>query len=189
MADTTDRQALLSTLTTEHFTLQGARASVVGETGARSSLYLSAVSSALIALVFVAQVSTIGQTFRLRRGAASPRRRRVAPAAARARRRAPSRRASPTPSPPARVPRAEPIAARSCALLIGAAASTDPAPAVGSGAVASEWHAMSDRTARPALHRGHPRQPRTRARVTSNRKGETLWNPPTSCPSSPCSRS
>src|SRR4029453_3843356 len=65
MADTTDRQALLSTLTTEPFTLQGARASVVGETGARSSLYLSAVSSALIALGFVAQVSKIGQTFRL----------------------------------------------------------------------------------------------------------------------------
>jgi hypothetical protein len=61
----TDRQALLSTLTTEHFTLQGARASVVGEMGARSSLYLSAVSSALIALGFVAQVSKIGQTFRL----------------------------------------------------------------------------------------------------------------------------
>jgi hypothetical protein len=65
MADTTDRRALLSTLTTEHFTLQGARASVVGETGARSSLYLSAVSSALIALGFVAQVSEVGETFRL----------------------------------------------------------------------------------------------------------------------------
>jgi hypothetical protein len=65
MADTTERQALLTTLTTEHFTLQGARASVVGETGARSSLYLSAVSSALIALGFVAQVSKIGETFRL----------------------------------------------------------------------------------------------------------------------------
>jgi hypothetical protein len=65
MADTTERQALLTTLTTEHFTLQGARASVVGKTGARSSLYLSAVSSALIALGFVAQVSKIGETFRL----------------------------------------------------------------------------------------------------------------------------
>jgi hypothetical protein len=65
MADTSDRQALLSTLTTEHFTPQGGRASVVGEMGARSSLYLSAVSSALIALGFVAQVSKVGQTFRL----------------------------------------------------------------------------------------------------------------------------
>jgi hypothetical protein len=65
MAEAGDRQALLSTLTTEHFTLQGARASVVGEMGARSSLYLSAVSSALIALGFVAQVSKVGETFRL----------------------------------------------------------------------------------------------------------------------------
>jgi hypothetical protein len=65
MADTPDRQALLTTLTTEHFTLQGARGSVVGEIGARSSLYLSAVSSALIALGFVAQVSKVGETFRL----------------------------------------------------------------------------------------------------------------------------
>jgi hypothetical protein len=60
-----DPQAVISTLTTEHFTLQGARASAVGEMGARSSLYLSAVSSALIALGFVAQVSKVGQTFRL----------------------------------------------------------------------------------------------------------------------------
>jgi hypothetical protein len=65
MAEAADPQALLSTLTTEHFTLQGARASAVGEMGARSSLYLSAVSSALIALGFVAQVSKVGQTFRL----------------------------------------------------------------------------------------------------------------------------
>ena len=65
MAEATDRQAALSTLTTEHFTLQGARASAIGEMGARSSLYLSAVSSALIALGFVAQVSEVGQTFRL----------------------------------------------------------------------------------------------------------------------------
>jgi hypothetical protein len=61
----TDHQALLTTLTTEHFTLQGARASVVSEMAARSSLYLSAVSSALIALGFVAQVSNVGETFRL----------------------------------------------------------------------------------------------------------------------------
>jgi hypothetical protein len=65
VADPPDRQAVLSTLTTEHFTLQGARASAVGEMGARSSLYLSAVSSALIALGFVAQVSQVGETFRL----------------------------------------------------------------------------------------------------------------------------
>jgi hypothetical protein len=65
MAEPGDRQALLTALTTEHFTLQGSRASTVGEAGARSSLYLGTMSSALIALGFIAQVSKVGQAFRL----------------------------------------------------------------------------------------------------------------------------
>jgi hypothetical protein len=60
-----DRQALLSTLTTEHFTLQGARSQTVSESGARSSLYLGSVSSTLIALGFVSQVSEGGDLFQL----------------------------------------------------------------------------------------------------------------------------
>jgi hypothetical protein len=60
-----DEQALLTTLTTEHFTLQGARASTVSESGARSALYLGSVSSALVALGFVAQVSQAGELFRV----------------------------------------------------------------------------------------------------------------------------
>jgi hypothetical protein len=52
-----DRQALLTMLTTEHFGLQGARASTVGESASRAALYMGAVSSTLIALGFIAQVS------------------------------------------------------------------------------------------------------------------------------------
>jgi hypothetical protein len=56
MADGTD-QGLLTTLTTEHFTLQGARSQTVSESTGRSALYLGALSSALISLGFVAQSS------------------------------------------------------------------------------------------------------------------------------------
>jgi hypothetical protein len=65
MAEARDRQALLTTLTTEHFTLQGARSTTVSENTGRSSIYLTAVSSALVALAFIGQVSDIGETFRL----------------------------------------------------------------------------------------------------------------------------
>jgi hypothetical protein len=50
-----DRAALLNVLTTEHFTLQGARSATVGESSARAALYVGAVSSALVALGFVSQ--------------------------------------------------------------------------------------------------------------------------------------
>jgi hypothetical protein len=61
----TDRQALLTALTTEHFTLQGARSQTVGESAARSSMYMFSVSSTLIALGFVSQVSEGGEVFQL----------------------------------------------------------------------------------------------------------------------------
>jgi hypothetical protein len=51
-----DRQALLTALTTEHFTLQGARASTITESTARAALFIGALSSALIALGFTSQV-------------------------------------------------------------------------------------------------------------------------------------
>jgi hypothetical protein len=65
MADAQHRQALLTALTTEHFTLQGARSTTVSENTGRSSLYLTAVSSALVALGFIGQVSEAGDTFQL----------------------------------------------------------------------------------------------------------------------------
>ena len=57
MAEAPDPGRLLSALTTEHFTLQGARAATTGEGAARSSLFLGSVSSALVALGFLASVS------------------------------------------------------------------------------------------------------------------------------------
>jgi hypothetical protein len=58
-----DPQALLTILSTEHFTLQGARGSTVAESSARAALYVGAVSSALIALGFIAQASKLGTAF------------------------------------------------------------------------------------------------------------------------------
>ena len=58
-----DRQALLTMLTTEHFTLQGSRSTTVSESSSRASLYMTAVSSALIATGFIAQVSQLGDAF------------------------------------------------------------------------------------------------------------------------------
>lgn len=46
--------SLLTILTTEHFVLQTARGSTIGEANGRASIYLGAVSSGLIALGFVA---------------------------------------------------------------------------------------------------------------------------------------
>ena len=60
MGDGDHRQALLPALTTEHFTLQSARSQTVGESGARSSLYLGSVSSGLIGLGFVTQAAGPG---------------------------------------------------------------------------------------------------------------------------------
>jgi hypothetical protein len=65
MDEGADAHALLTALTTEHFTLQGARSQTVGESAARSSMYLSSVSSTLIALGFVSQVSHGGEVFQL----------------------------------------------------------------------------------------------------------------------------
>ncbi|MBV9172434.1 MAG: hypothetical protein JOZ81_20355 [Chloroflexi bacterium] len=52
---TPDPQALLTVLTTEHFTLQGARGSTISESSARAALYVGGVSSGLVALGFFGQ--------------------------------------------------------------------------------------------------------------------------------------
>jgi hypothetical protein len=51
-------QAFISALTTEQFVLQAARGANVGEMTGRATIYMGAVSSALIALGFLAQVVT-----------------------------------------------------------------------------------------------------------------------------------
>src|SRR5829696_6939189 len=63
VADAPDRQELLTALTTEHFTLQGARSQTASESASRSSLYILSVSSALVALGFIGQASQTGRTF------------------------------------------------------------------------------------------------------------------------------
>jgi hypothetical protein len=49
--------------TTEHFNLQTARAVTVSEANGRASIYLAALSSNLIALAFVGQMSRLGVAF------------------------------------------------------------------------------------------------------------------------------
>jgi hypothetical protein len=67
--DSTDRRAapdpvqLLTALSTEHFTLQGARSQTMSESSARASVYVFAVSSALVALGFIGQLSDVGDVF------------------------------------------------------------------------------------------------------------------------------
>ena len=51
-------QAFVTALVTEHFVLQSARSATIGEANGRASIYLSVVSSALVAFGFLAQVAT-----------------------------------------------------------------------------------------------------------------------------------
>jgi hypothetical protein len=59
-----DRQHILQFMTTEHFTLQTARAVANAEISSRLQLYLSTLSSTIIALALVAQLSELGFAFR-----------------------------------------------------------------------------------------------------------------------------
>jgi hypothetical protein len=57
------RQALISFMTTEHFTLQGARTSAVAETNSRLQTFMTFVSMSVLALALVAQISRLGDAF------------------------------------------------------------------------------------------------------------------------------
>jgi hypothetical protein len=59
------RQLALTALTTEQFNLQTARMGTIAEANGRSTLYLGALSSAVIAMAFVGQASQLGDTFYL----------------------------------------------------------------------------------------------------------------------------
>jgi hypothetical protein len=54
---------LVSIITTEHYNLQTGRSLATAETNGRSSLFVGAVSSGLIALTFVGQISQLGTAF------------------------------------------------------------------------------------------------------------------------------
>jgi hypothetical protein len=61
--DETRDPQLLTALTTEHFTLQGARSQTMSESAARASIYVFSLSSTLVALGFIGQVSDVGDVF------------------------------------------------------------------------------------------------------------------------------
>jgi hypothetical protein len=54
---------LVSIMTTEHYNLQTGRAMTISEANGRSSLFVGAVSSGLVALAFVGQISHLGTAF------------------------------------------------------------------------------------------------------------------------------
>jgi len=60
-----DSQAVLTMLTTEHFTLQGARANTVSESTARATLYVGSLSASLVALGLLGQGAQRGHIFGL----------------------------------------------------------------------------------------------------------------------------
>ena len=54
---------VLQFLTTEHFTLQTARAATIADANGRAAIFLTAVSSSVVALAFIGQVSGVGAAF------------------------------------------------------------------------------------------------------------------------------
>ena len=54
---------IVTIMTTEHYNLQTGRSMTIAEANGRSSLFVGAVSSGLIALAFVGQLSHLGLTF------------------------------------------------------------------------------------------------------------------------------
>jgi hypothetical protein len=68
MDDPTDplaRQLALAALTTEQFNLQSARVGAIAEANGRSTLYLSTLSSTVIAIAFIGQANELGDAFYL----------------------------------------------------------------------------------------------------------------------------
>src|ERR1700753_60319 len=55
--------AASSFITTEHFTLQGARAATISESTGRASMFLGAVSGGLVALCLLATATRVGTAF------------------------------------------------------------------------------------------------------------------------------
>src|SRR5919202_868932 len=57
------RATILQIMATEHSALQAGRSATIFETGSRSGAFLGIVSSALVALAFIGQVSRLGTAF------------------------------------------------------------------------------------------------------------------------------
>jgi hypothetical protein len=63
MEEESRESAFLSALVTEHFVLQSAASTTVGEAAARASLYMFTLSSALVAMGFIAQTPRVFTPF------------------------------------------------------------------------------------------------------------------------------
>ncbi len=57
------RVEFMQALTTEHTALQSARSATISESASRSAVYLTTLSSAVVVLALVVQVSRLGQAF------------------------------------------------------------------------------------------------------------------------------
>jgi len=57
------RPSAVAFATTEHFTLQGLRASTIAESTGRATMFLGAVSGGLVALGLIATASRVGTAF------------------------------------------------------------------------------------------------------------------------------
>ena len=57
------RAPAISFVTTEHFTLQGARSKTISESTGRATMFLSSVSGGLVALGLVATAAGVGAAF------------------------------------------------------------------------------------------------------------------------------
>ncbi len=61
--DSKNQSSVIAMMTTEHYNLQSGRAMTISESNGRSSLFLSTVSTALVALAFVAQIAKLSTEF------------------------------------------------------------------------------------------------------------------------------
>ena len=61
--DADPRPAAVTFITTEHFTLQGARAATIAESTGRATMFLGSVSAGLVALGLIATATRVGATF------------------------------------------------------------------------------------------------------------------------------
>ena len=62
-AETEPRPAAVTFVTTEHFTLQGARSSTIAEATGRATMFLGAVSGGLVALGLIATAASVSTAF------------------------------------------------------------------------------------------------------------------------------
>lgn len=62
-AEAEPRPVAVSVITTEHFTLQGARASTTSEAIGRATMFLSSISGGLVALGLIATATHVGKAF------------------------------------------------------------------------------------------------------------------------------